>query len=256
MKINSLLINTFLVLPLSMPSFAMDSNSDSNPFLNESSIYRNSTDEEPRGVVIKDFENGNVPDFVEEKNLSYRSLSKDTSEKGFQKVEDGTIPNYKRHLEDFLSENKRKELKSKSLNSASMDYKIQNKIHTNPSQFRANGILVESQLKGTQPSGVFSEELGWSGSTRIYETEALGIVIIDENDLRNFDIGVAMDQNSINENVNGNPAILISRQDNSGNADSVLMWGDSDKFYTITINKSITDEKTKKALMRLASSIY
>ena len=111
-----------------------------------------------------------------------------------------------------------------------------------------NAKLLSETTSGTYKNGQ------WSGLSRLYSTEKIGIVSLDENDYVTAQSGIVLIKEAINESINGNPATL--RVDKSASGENLirLMWVTSKKRYVLESNAEDWP-LAKEVLLAIATGI-
>ncbi|MFD2366460.1 hypothetical protein [Pseudoduganella sp. GCM10020061] len=92
----------------------------------------------------------------------------------------------------------------------------------------------------------------WSGVARLFRHPELGIVILEETDLRNGG-GAMFTREMINADVNGAPAMLLSKQSSSGRSESRLMWFVDGMLYELRTPG--VDDRSRDALLATARAL-
>ena len=84
-------------------------------------------------------------------------------------------------------------------------------------------MLNNADLMSATTAGVYSNGQ-WSGLSRIYSTNDLSIVMLDENDYVSVGGRIVMAKEAINESINNFPAILVMKKSVSGENLIQLTW--------------------------------
>jgi hypothetical protein len=227
----------------------------SNPFLNNT---KQPSDIEPKGVNIYSFSQkaNKITELLADK--MYIQEASFTEKFGFAHVNVSRvrdfkklIQQYKDHGRDFKAQIKcdtdRVENKETiSPLSANCVFKAADLSHI----IRGESVLIFESLGGN-----FHKEKGWDSLTRIIETKQLGNIIINVRDFSLSNGGVAIDKDAVNFAIHGHPGILIVRENELGNAETVLSWADNKKSYTIELDRNVDTEGLIGQLQSLAELI-
>ncbi|GAW87834.1 conserved hypothetical protein [Bathymodiolus platifrons methanotrophic gill symbiont] len=110
--------------------------------------------------------------------------------------------------------------------------------------------VVSRQVSGTYNKGK------WSTLSRVYEFENLILVELSEDDYTSGHGKVVFAEDSINEDINGNPAIFEVEVSPSGKAVTSLVWATDSKYYKLIMEKNASsNEDLKGEFLNLARSV-
>lgn len=110
--------------------------------------------------------------------------------------------------------------------------------------------VVSRQVSGTYNKGK------WSTLSRVYEFDNLSLVELSEDDYISGNGKVVFAEDSINEDINGNPAIFEVEVSPSGKAVTSLAWATDFKYYKLTMEKNASSNEDMKAeFLNLARSV-
>lgn len=229
-----------------------------NPFLEEKKHKNKHI--EPNGVVIYSFAK-NANKITElESDRAYLQETKYTTKFGFANVHSSKVRNFNTLISQYKDYDADLRLKFKRgiINKVSKKMITpQSKVYAFKTADLSGLIQNKSDLLLESPSGNFIKNQGWDSLTRIVNSSTLGTVIIREWDFSLSNGGVIMDKDAVNfnVNVNGHQAILIVREDDLSNAETVLSWADDKKSYNIELNKNVNTEGLIGQLRNLAESM-
>ncbi|MGO2479580.1 MAG: hypothetical protein ACTH7Q_14730 [Pseudoalteromonas sp.] len=244
-------------LTFAEPPIIVDEN---NPFLNEKS---QKSINEPNGVSIYSFSKEEMSIANKNESKSYLNAIESTNNFGYVEVDSSEIRDfnkliaeYVQHDSDFKISKMRSLLLKQALSDrATLSAIVPNKI-SNVNSFKkadlTSIITSEKSLVLESSSGNFIKGKGWDSLTRIVKNPEFGILIIDEWDFSDESSGVIMDRDAINIHINGNPGIIIVKQDEHGNAETSLSWVTDSKSYSILLNKNVYQEGLINSLVLLA----
>lgn len=117
-----------------------------------------------------------------------------------------------------------------------------------------NSKLSQATLLGAIASGGYTDE-GWTGINRIFVVPKLGLIGLEEVDYVASGGGFAMIKEAINQDVNGNPAILRIKQSQSQKSLSELTWTTDRKIYTLSVNRALKTQQAIEEFLSLARTI-
>ena len=116
-------------------------------------------------------------------------------------------------------------------------------------------VPVKTDMIFESAGGNYFEDKGWDSITRIIEHKKLGTVIIEEWDFTLSDGGLMMDEDGVNMNIRGNPAIFLILYDDTGATETNLVWADETKSYSIKTNVDVSKKGRMNQFIRLAESL-
>jgi hypothetical protein len=226
---------------------------DTNPFLSEQVQQRN-IKIEPKGLVSYSFaENKNQINSMVTSS-DYLNETQSTSTYGYVEVDSSSISDFssiERGYKDFKAELSRRsavDILAKSNKGKVDEYAVH----------RSDMPSDEFSEEFSMPSGTYIPDKGWDTSTRIIKSTKFGSMVITEWDFTLSDGGVLMDSDAVNQKVNGNPAILVIRQDkyNENRGETILAWADEKKSYSIQLFKNIKREGNVENLVNFAGNLH
>jgi hypothetical protein len=95
--------------------------------------------------------------------------------------------------------------------------------------------LAKAQDLGAMPEGGSTPE-GWSGASRTFRDQDLGLVILEENDLRISRGGLVLAREAVNETINGVPAVIsFERDPKTGTTRTNLAWSTVERSFSLTM---------------------
>jgi hypothetical protein len=113
--------------------------------------------------------------------------------------------------------------------------------------------LAKAQDLGAMPDGGSTPE-GWSGASRTFRDADLGLVILEENDLRISHGGRVLAREAINESVNGAAAVLAYERDpKTGTTRTNLAWSTAERSYSLTMEP--IDAESTALLLEIAKGL-
>jgi hypothetical protein len=225
---------------------------DANPFLSEQEQQRN-FEIEPKGLVYYSFaENKNQINSMVTSS-DYLNETQSTSIYGYVEVDSSSISdfsNIERGYKDFKAELSRRS--AADILAKSNKGKVEYAVHR--SEMPSDEFYEEFSM----PSGTYIPDKGWDTSIRIIKSTNLGTMIITEWDFTLSDGGVLMDSDAVNQEINGNPAIMVIRQDknNEKRGETILAWADEKKSYSIRLFKNIKREGNLENLVNFAGNLH
>jgi len=95
----------------------------------------------------------------------------------------------------------------------------------------------------------------WSGVSRIFSLPGEKVVRLYEWNFISANGGVSIQEEFINESVNGNPAILLVEKGTKGTAITTLKWIEDDKYYTIEMSGHVRGKGHENKLIQYAQSL-
>jgi len=192
--------------------------------------------EEMQGVSVIPLDNHPVPDIL--KDQARVEIAQMKSQ-GYVDSDESSVA----YLEAAKSDKKR--LKSMSEVAPSLKILPANIDNSN---------LGQATLLGAIASGGYTDE-GWTGVNRLFVVPKLGLVGLEEVDYVASGGGFAMIKEAINQDVNGNPAILRVKQSQSQKSLSELTWATDRKIYTLSVNRALKTQQAIEEFLSLARAI-
>ena len=101
--------------------------------------------------------------------------------------------------------------------------------------------------------GNYIKGKGWDSLTRIIKSPKLGTVIINQTEFSSG--GMIVNSDAFNFKINGVPAILIVKEDDTGNAETTLTWVTDTNAYDIQFDKNVNKNGLISELIALANSL-
>lgn len=96
----------------------------------------------------------------------------------------------------------------------------------------------------------------WTGLTRLFEFEDLGVVELEEDDYITARSSIQFTKELINQDINGNPAVYLVKVSESGKSITTITWITDSKKYSLSMNKNASqDENLKDDFINLARSL-
>jgi hypothetical protein len=230
---------------------------DVNPFLVDEKQHKNSKIE-PRGVVVYSFSKNPNKITGLESDRTYVQEAQSTRNFGYATVPAARIRDFATLVHQHKDSNT--EFRARLNRNVNKD-KFANEISplsTTAAFSKADMtklLATESTLIFESAGGNFFKNKGWDSTTRIYNDGTFGTIIISEWDFSLSNGGVITDKDAVNFYVNGNPAILIVREDNEGRAETVLSWADTKKSYSIEFDKNLSKEGLLEQVKFFAESL-
>ncbi|WP_426192243.1 hypothetical protein [Massilia sp. DWR3-1-1] len=105
---------------------------------------------------------------------------------------------------------------------------------------------------GAAPCGTYVGR-GWTGLERMFAHPTLGYVVLEEMDLTKSGGGVISTKEMINADVNGAPAVLVSKQGSGTRAVSTVAWFAHGISYTLRAPR--VDDTGREALLSIARGL-
>jgi hypothetical protein len=202
------------------------------PFPNEFSSMK-------EGVSIVSFEDQPIPD---EFKTATRRVQQQMEEQGYTDASEDDV----NHVSNYLSPQSQKYLQS---HEEAADSFISETIDIEGTPFDGKKMI------GAMGGGV-EKDGQWTGLTRLYEFEDLGVVKLDEDDHIAAGSRIQLTKELINENINGNPAIYTVQVSSSDKALTKITWATESKKYSLSMNKNASkDEILKEDFIDLARSL-
>lgn len=123
-------------------------------------------------------------------------------------------------------------------------------ISISPATVDATSLKGQT-LVGAIPGGVYNGK-SWSAISRMFQHTDLGYVVLEETDLTAGG-GVVFTKETINAEVNGAPAVLISRKGSEKKTITSLTWFANGILYLLYTPG--IDEKSRSELLNIARSV-
>lgn len=112
-------------------------------------------------------------------------------------------------------------------------------------QMTFHGSIPQSQT----PDGT------WAGVSRIFSLPNKAVVRLYEWNFVAAGGGAVLQEEFINESVNGNPAVLLVEKTSKGSAVTSLTWISGPKYYTIAMSGHVRGTSANNALVQYAVSL-
>lgn len=125
------------------------------------------------------------------------------------------------------------------------------KLKFSPANIDATALKGQT-MAGAIPSGIYTNQ-SWSGVSRMFHHPGLRYVILEETDLAKTGGGATFTKEMINADVNGAPAILLSKQGGPKKSESSLMWFSDGVLYLLRTPG--VNDKAREELLEIAKSI-
>lgn len=224
---------------------------DSNPFLPKQERKRD-IKIEPEGLVSYSFANNKNPVNSMITSTDYLNEAHSTAKYGYIEVESNKVKDFKtieRGYKDFKAELAMRSARSSliKLGNEKTEYAV------------SRGKITSKEFTETfsMASGTYIPNKGWDTSTRIINSNKFGTMVITEWDFTLSDGGVLMDSDAVNQEINGNPAIMVIKQDkhDKSRGETILSWADKTKSYTIQLNRNISLDANVENLISLAENL-
>ena len=129
--------------------------------------------------------------------------------------------------------------------------KADKKLKFSPANLEATTLKGQT-MAGALPAGIFAND-SWSGLSRMFHHPGLRYVILEETDLAKTGGGATFTKEMINADVNGVPAILLSKQGGPKKSESSLMWFSDGVLYLLRTPG--VNDKAREELLDIAKSI-
>lgn len=120
----------------------------------------------------------------------------------------------------------------------------------NNSEFTISG----AKLLGAMATGGLSNGKA-TGIFRLFAVPKLGLIGLSEIDYVENHGGMIMIEESINHEINGQPAVLLVKKSQEGKGYSELKWPTDEKIFTLTTNRAIIGDKSINNFLEFARSI-
>jgi hypothetical protein len=186
----------------------------------------------PGGLTVKSIDELDLPPATKEALLENVRLMK---EKKLVPADQRRVPDF-----DVIEANYRARGKPLS------ELVAANRIGFKPAKLDATSLRGLTDV--AIPSGVRNGSV-WSGVDRLFRHPDLGLVILEETDLSRGG-GAMFTKEMINADVNGAPAMLLSRQASAKRSDSSLMWYADGMLYQLRTPG--VDDRSRAALLDIA----
>lgn len=95
----------------------------------------------------------------------------------------------------------------------------------------------------------------WAGISRIFSLPNRAVIRLYEWNFVAAGGGALLQDEFINESVNGNPAILLVQKTSKGSAVTTLSWVSGAKYYTITASGHVRGKSSNNQLVQYATSL-
>lgn len=117
--------------------------------------------------------------------------------------------------------------------------------------------LHATELDGAQELGAVLAgtklENGWTGLVRVFHLPKFGFITLEELDFGATGGGIGIVAELVNNNVNGQPAVLLSQRTASGRSLTTLSWASSTKRYKLKTKE--VDDIAREYLVDVARNI-
>lgn len=214
-----------------------DHNEDLNPELAELEAFFG--DPENAAVYAAPLDDFPVPErFKEEADLATRQMKErgyiDTPETRITPIRDELTPKSKKYEKTY----------EEAVGLLSVE----------PSNLEGTPFF-DKKVVSRQVSGAYNNGK-WSTLSRVYEFDNLSLVEFSEDDYVSGHGKVVFAEDSINENINGSPAIFQVEVSPSGKAVTSLVWATDSKYYKLIMEKNASsNEDMKDEFLNLARSV-
>lgn len=125
------------------------------------------------------------------------------------------------------------------------------KLKFSPANIEATTLKGQT-MAGAIPAGIYVNA-SWSGLSRMFHHPALRYVILEETDLTKTGGGAMFTREMINADVNGAPAILLSKQGSAKKSESSLMWFADGVLYLL--RTPAVNDQAREELLEIAKSL-